>query len=214
MRDWSDLARSQAFVVMVQDWLNYLTQPQWTRHNLLPGDPIALHLPDGNHREAFLKTPSGASVELAAEPLLDGVMFRSTRTVLPGHYELQLGLSGDTIPFHIQRSLHESDLRDLSDDNRSLLKETAGLTQNLLSTGMAGHSHRDPVWPMLLMLLIAFMSAELVLSGIIARERFGTDSIPETLESISRLAVPSLTASMTHPFGDSKIASLTGDHRV
>jgi hypothetical protein len=214
MRDWSDLARSQAFVVMVQDWLNYLTQPQWTRHNLLPGDPIALHLPDGNHREAFLKTPSGASVELAAEPLLDGVMFRSTRTVLPGHYELQLGLSGDTIPFHIQRSLHESDLRDLSDDNRSLLKETAGLTQNLLSTGMAGHSHRDPVWPMLLMLLIALMSAELVLSGIIARERFGTDSIPETSESISRFAAPSLSAAATHPFGDSKIASLTGDHRV
>lgn len=123
-----------------------------------------LHLPDGNHRDAFLKTPSGDSVELAAEPLLDGVMFRSTRTVLPGHYELQLGLSGDTIPFHIQRSLHESDLRDLSDDDRSLLKATAGLTQNLLSTGMAGHSHRDPVWPILLMLLIAFMSAELVLS--------------------------------------------------
>jgi hypothetical protein len=40
--DWSDLARSQAFVVIVQDWLNYLTQPRATRHNLTPGDPISL----------------------------------------------------------------------------------------------------------------------------------------------------------------------------
>ena len=195
MRDWSDLAKSQAFVVMIQDWLNYLTQPQSTRHNLLPGDPIVLHLPDGNHRDAFLKTPVGDPIELAAEPLLDGVMFRSTRTILPGHYELQLGLSGDTIPFQVQRTLAESDLSDLTDNDRQLLKQTAGLTQNLLSDGMSGHSHRDPVWPMLLMLLIAFMSAELVLSGIIARERFGTESIPETSEIMSQFTVPAFANS-------------------
>ncbi|MEJ7596062.1 MAG: hypothetical protein WKF77_31515, partial [Planctomycetaceae bacterium] len=44
MRDWSELAKSQAFVVMVQDWVSYLTQPQATRHNLSPGDPISVHL--------------------------------------------------------------------------------------------------------------------------------------------------------------------------
>ena len=182
MRDWSDLAKSQAFVVMVQDWMNYLTQPQATRHNLLPGDPIVLHLPEGNHREAFLKTPAGDTVELAAEPLLDGVMFRSTRTTLPGDYELQLGLSGETIPFHVQRSVQESNLADLSDVERQLLRDTSSLTRNVQSSDLAVHTHRDPVWPTLLMLLIGFMSVELVLSGMISRERFGVEAIPETVE--------------------------------
>lgn len=190
MRDWSNLAKSQAFVVMIQDWLNYLTQPQSTRHNLLPGDPIVLNLPDGGHREAWLKTPAGITVEMTAEPTRDGVSFRSARTVLPGNYELQLGLSGEKIPFHVQRNLQESRLQRLSEDERGLLRETAGLTQNLLSSGLSGHSHRDPVWPLLLMLLISLMSAELVLSGFISRERFGTDSIPETAEDFTPLRAP------------------------
>lgn len=185
LRDWSDLAKSQAYVVMVQDWLNYLTQPQATRHNLLPGDPIVLHLPEGSHREAFLKPPAGEQIELAAEPLLEGVMFRSTRTILPGDYDLQLGLSGDSIPFHVQRSVGESNLAELTSDNRRLLRDTAGLTQNMLSSGMSSHSQRDPVWPFLLMLLIAFMSAELVLAGMISRERFGSEAIAETVETIA-----------------------------
>ncbi len=185
MRDWSDLAKSQAFVVMVQDWMNYLTQPQATRHNLLPGDPIVLHLPEGSHRDAFLKTPSGSQVELAAEPLLDGVMFRSTRTTLPGDYELQLGLSGESIPFHVQRTVQESNLQGLSDLERQLLQDTSHLTSHVSSSDMGSHVHRDPVWPMLLMLLIGFMTVELVLSGMISRERFGVEAIPETVEQIS-----------------------------
>ena len=187
LRDWSDLAKSQAYVVMVQDWLNYLTQPQATRHNLLPGDPIVLHLPDGSHREAFLKTPAGDQVELAAESLLEGVMFRSTRTTLPGNYDLQLGLSGESIPFHVQRTMQESNLKDLSKEDRQLLAETSGLTQSQLTSEMASLAHRDPVWPFLLMLLIVFMSAELVLAGLISRERFGTETIAETVEPVATL---------------------------
>lgn len=187
LRDWSDLAKSQAYVVMVQDWLNYLTQPQATRHNLLPGDPIVLHLPDGSHREAFLKMPAGDQVELAAETLLEGVMFRSTRTTLPGDYDLQLGLSGESIPFHVQRTMQESNLKDLSSEDRQRLAETSGLTQSQLSSEVASLAHRDPVWPFLLMLLIVFMSAELVLAGLISRERFGSKAIAETVEQVAPL---------------------------
>ena len=50
------------------------------------------------------------------------------------------------------------------------------------SSDLAVHTHRDPVWPTLLMLLIGFMSVELVLSGMISRERFGVEAIPETVE--------------------------------
>ena len=182
MRDWSDLAKSQAFVVMVQDWVNYLTQPQATRHNLSPGDPIAVHLTETENRDAILRTPHGDQIELTADTVSDGVIFRSSRTILPGDYSLQLGLSGESIPFHVQRNVEESNLAELTDEDHKLLADTAGLSGSLLSSNMSSNSHSNPVWPMLLMLLIALMSCELILSGIISRERFGAEVIAETSE--------------------------------
>lgn len=182
MRDWSDLAKSQAFVVMVQDWLSYLTQPQATRHNLSPGDPITVHLTETENRDAILHTPHGDQIELTADAAADGVVFRTSRTILPGDYRLQLGLSGDSIPFHVQRNQQESNLEGLSEEDHKLLADTAGLSRSLLNSGLSGSSHNNPVWPMLLMLLIAFMSVELILSGLISRERFGSAAIAETSE--------------------------------
>ncbi len=182
MRDWSELAKSQAFVVMVQDWLSYLTQPQATRHNLSPGDPIMVHLAETENRDAILHTPHGDQIELTADPVADGVVFRTSRTILPGEYRLQLGLSGDSIPFQVQRNQRESDLTGLSTEDQKLLADTAGLSRSLLSSGMSGTNQSNPVWPMLLMLLILFMSIELILSGLISRERFGSAAIAETSE--------------------------------
>lgn len=182
MRDWSELAKSQAFVVMVQDWLSYLTQPQATRHNLSPGDPISVHLAETENRDAFLRTPHGDQIELTADTDSGGVVFRTSRTILPGDYNLQLGLSGDSIPFHVQRNARESNLTGLSDDDHKLLADTAGLSGSLLNSSLSGTIHSDPVWPILLMMLIGFMSFELILSGMIARERFGTEAIAETSE--------------------------------
>jgi len=184
MRDWSELAKSQAFVVMVQDWVAYLTQPQATRHNLSPGDPISVHLAETDSRDAFLKTPHGDQIELTADTVPDGVIFRSSRTILPGDYSLQLGLSGDSIPFHVQRNPKESNLTGLSEEDHKLLADTAGLSGSLLNPNLSSTSQSDPVWPMLLMMLIAFMSFELILSGMISRERFGTAAISETSERI------------------------------
>jgi len=182
MRDWSELAKSQAFVVMVQDWVGYLTQPQTTHHNLSPGDPISLHLTETENRDAFLRTPHGDQIELTADTTSDGVVFRSSRTILPGDYSLQLGLSGESIPFHVHRNSEESDLTGLSDEDHKLLADTAGLSGSLLNANLSSTSHSDPVWPVLLMLLIAFMSCELILSGMISRERFGTETIAATSE--------------------------------
>jgi hypothetical protein len=184
LRDWSELAKSQAFVVMVQDWVSYLTQPQATQYNLMPGDPIAVQLSDTEHQEAFLKTPHGDQVVLTADAVSDGVVFRSNRTILPGDYVLQLGLSGDTIPFHVQRSSRESNLAALTDDDHKLLAQTAGLSTGMMDAGLRGSSQSDPVWPFLLMLLIAFMSTELILAGMISRERFGTAAVAETTERL------------------------------
>lgn len=179
---WSGLAKSQAFVVMVQDWMSYLTQPQATRHNLSPGDPIVVHQADAEHFDAILRTPNQNEIDLTADSIGEGVVFRSSRTTLPGDYTLELGLSGETIPFHVRRNARESDLAALTEDEQKLLAETSGLTQNMLSDGMSSVSHSDPIWPLLLLLLIGFMAAELVLSGLISRERFGSEEIAESSE--------------------------------
>lgn len=179
---WSELARSQAFVVMVQDWLSYLTQPQATRHNLSPGDPLSVHLADASQRNATLHTPHGDSIELTADAAGDGVVFRSSRTILPGNYTLELGAAGDGIPFHVNRDASESDLTSLTTADRQLLAEVSGLSRTAGSQAISVTNQTDPLWPLLLMMLVVLIAAELLLSGIISRERFGSDPIAETTE--------------------------------
>lgn len=179
---WSDLARSQAFVVMIQDWLAYLTQPRATRHNLSPGDPITLHLADAETRDAILHTPHGDVIELTADAAGDGFVFRSSRTVLPGDYVLELGTLGDRVPFHVSRDPLESNLTSLSTADHELLAELSGLSRSTVDASISGTNMSDPLWPLLFMLLIGVIVAELLLSGVIARERFGSDPIAETTE--------------------------------
>lgn len=179
---WSDLAMSQSFVVMVHDWLEYLTLPLATRHNLAPGDPISVHLADVQFTEATLTTPHGDEIDLASEPAGDGVVFRSSRTVLPGQYSLELGLSGEKIPFYVARDPRESNLAGLAAVDRQLLTATTGLSQSAISRQISGTNQRNPLWPLLLMILIALIAGELLLSGMIARQRFGSDAISETTE--------------------------------
>jgi Aerotolerance regulator N-terminal/von Willebrand factor type A domain len=193
---WSELARSQAFVVMVRDWLDYLTQPRATRYNLSPGDPISIHFADADMREATLSTPQGDEIELTADTASDGVVFRSSRTILPGDYSLTIGLSGDIIPFHVNRDPLESSLTPLTAADREMLDDLAGLSQSIASAALSGTSQNEPLWPTLLIILIAVMAAELLLSGMIARERFGSDPISESSELVASMAATS------SPFGD------------
>lgn len=177
---WSDLARSQAFVVMMQNWLDYLTQPLATRHNLKPGDPIAVRLPDSDSKHAVLTTPDGDEIDLTAEPVDGGVEFRSSRTIAPGDYSMQWGFSGDEVPFHVQRDPTESDLTALS---KSDVKRLADFVKQEVDPEIVQQSaamHSEAVWPLLLFGLIAVIAAELLLSGIISAERFGAESIKET----------------------------------
>jgi hypothetical protein len=185
---WSELARSQSFVVMTRDWLDYLTQPRATRYNLAPGDPISVHFADAEMRGATLSTPHGDEIELTAEPADDGVAFRSSRTILPGDYALSIGLSGDVIPFHVNRDPQESNLTPLTGDDTEALDELAGLSQSIASAALSGSSQSEPLWPTLLMVLIAVMATELLLSGMIARERFGSAPISESSELVSSMA--------------------------
>jgi hypothetical protein len=177
---WSDLARSQAFVVMTGEWMSYLTAPRAVQHNLAPGEPIIVERSDEGLSSAILNTPQGDEVELTASMREGRVVFQSGRTALPGDYTLELGTAGETIPFHVRRDEAESDLTRLSADDRKLFAELTGLWQDATADGFRGTTQSEPVWPLLLMLLIALMAGELILSGIIARERFGSNPIAES----------------------------------
>ena len=185
---WSELVRSQAFVVMVHDWLDYLAQPTATRYNLKPGEPIVMHVADADSRQATLRTPHGDEIELTADDAGDGTVFRTSRTILPGDYWLDLGLSGDSIPFHVTRDPGESQLTPLTAEDQELLARATAPRETAASS-QVGASHSDPLWPLLLMILIGLIAAELLLSGIIARERFGADPISETTEHWATSAV-------------------------
>ena len=177
---WSELARSQAFVVMVQEWLSYLTQPQATRHNLQPGEPISLQLAGSDAQEATLRTPQGLDVELTADPINGGVVFRTGRTVQPGDYSLEVGLSGDQIPFYVQRDPLESSLDPLHAADLELIADVSKQNRISLVDSSATSIPSDPLWPLLLIFLVGLMLAELMLSATMSRLRFGNDPISET----------------------------------
>ena len=176
---WSDLARSQAFVVMTQEWMSYLTQPRAVQHNLSPGEPILVERPDEGLRNAILNTPQGDEVELTADVRGDRVVFQSGRTALPGSYSLELGTAGEQIPFHVRRDDAESDLTALSAAEHKRFAELTEL-HDRTGEGFRGTTKREPVWPFLLMFLIGLIAAELILAGSIARERFGSEPIAES----------------------------------
>ncbi len=179
---WSELVRAQAFVVMVQDWLDYLSQPGATRHNLLPGEPISLHLDSREPAQATLRTPHGEEIELVSEPVGDRLMFRTSRTLLPGDYLLDVGFSGDGVPFHVQRDAQESQLAPRTADDNKLIAQLTGPSGDIAAASLVGVNHSDPLWPFLLIILIGLIAAELLLSGLISRERFGADPISETTQ--------------------------------
>lgn len=183
--EWSDLAKSQAFVVIVQDWLNYLTQPRATRHNLAPGDPISLQLAGTEISEATLRTPQGEDIELTAEATGSGVAFRTSRTTQSGDYSLEVGLTGDRIPFHVHRDPRESNLTPLSAADSQMLADLSVPGKHAANSTSMGMAPTDPVWPLLLTLVVVLILGELLLAGSMARRRFGSNPISGSREQMA-----------------------------
>ncbi|EMI17560.1 signal peptide protein [Rhodopirellula maiorica SM1] len=187
---WSDLARTQSFVVMVRDWIDYLAQPRATQFNLQPGEPIVMRTPYSEASEqsdqvaatAILRTPHGDAIELTANQRDDGFEFRSSRTRLPGEYELEIGLADQAIPFQVLRDASESNLEPLSSDAVQQITASTTATPSVERLSATASTQSDPLWPYLLIGLILLITGELVLSGILARERFGVAGIPEFSE--------------------------------
>ena len=196
---WSDLARTQSFVILVRDCVDYLAQPRATQYNLQPGEPIVLQLPEqssfqqgssadeqasasfaqANAPTGLLATPQGDAIELTAEQHEAGFVFRSSRTRVPGQYELEVGLAERRIPFQVQRELLESNLDSLTAEGERRIN--AAITPNPAEQAAAetASAQSDPLWPYLLVGLIVLIAGELVLSGLLARERFGSVGVPD-----------------------------------
>src|SRR5262249_21174448 len=131
-------------------------------------------------QEATLRTPQGLDVELTADPTSAGVVFHTNRTVQPGDYSLEVGLSGDQIPFHVQRDPVESSLDPLQAADFALLEEVSKPGRSLAIEASGAALASSPIWPLLLMLLLGFILTELMLSAKMSRLRFGNDPIAET----------------------------------
>lgn len=183
---WSDLARSQSFVVIVHDWLDYLTQPLSTQHNLVPGEQLAIRLPDSELKTATLETPHGNEIELTAESSDGGAVFRTSRTALPGDYRLETGQETAAIPFHVVRDSSESNLAALVGEQLESVQSLTDIEPKATEAGEIIEVGTEPLWPFLLIGLIAVIAAELLLSGMISRERFGSDPIAETTEPMNQ----------------------------
>lgn len=180
---WSGLTVSQSFVVMVENWLNYVSESAATDFNLRPGEPVVWKSSDPDLNSATLVLPNGEEVSLIGEVTDAGATFRSSRTTWPGDYRLETGIAGEAIPFRVARSPEESDLTSLTDQERETIALSLAPATTADSTALDAVAGASPFWPALLICLILAMSAELVLSGWIARQRFGLSGVADSSAS-------------------------------
>lgn len=184
--EWSNLPLLKAYVVMVHDWLDYLTAPTASRYNLAAGESIVLAAPASQHGgSAEIVTPRGRIATLSAVDEGFSHVFRHSQTRLPGTYRVRLGGgSGQAAeyPFHIAREADESNLRTLCEADLSELASVAGLqfgeTAPKTSLAATPAPRSEPLWGVLLAALVALLVAELVMASIVARRRFGDAAVP------------------------------------
>jgi hypothetical protein len=178
---WSNLPLLKAYVVMIHDWLDYMTAPQIAHYNLSPGAPIVASPPDeASQVSPTLINPLGREVPLVQVDTDIGSGVRFSQTQLPGAYRVRFTGQGTTnteIPFHVARDVSESDIRPLDATDRESLLASAGVQfgrdmARVPSTSQTA-SRREPVWTFLLAALVALLIAELVLASWLARQRTG-----------------------------------------
>ncbi|MEM8864962.1 MAG: BatA domain-containing protein [Planctomycetota bacterium] len=185
---WTSLPINKAYVVMVQDWLDYLTAPSLGRHNLTPGAEIVAQAPVGDgtsaggYTTASIQTPTGEEIDLAERGDLAASVFRFTQTRLPGAYTLQFSAAGDVVdnqPFQVPRRLAESTLDPLTESERVWFEETAGLQFGTQSptvasvTDTTAEPSLSPFWWTLLACVAALLAVELLLASHVSWRRMG-----------------------------------------
>jgi hypothetical protein len=178
--EWSNLPVLKSFVVLVHDWLDYLTAPSRSRYNIQPGTPIVARSRAGSESiSAKVLTPEGVRRNMSRWRDDDENLHRFTQTALPGLYRVEF--SDDppaALPrlFHVSRDLEESNLTPLTSASRDEIASLAGLQVGNNVKASASVSsikpHREPLWWILLGLLAALIVFELWLSSRVSRRRW------------------------------------------
>ena len=181
---WTDLPRTQAFVVLVRNWVKYLAEPRSPQFNLRPGQTLRYRLPVGNEsgridgNSALLTPPHGPAIELTPLQRVDGTEVSTSRTRHPGRYTLEIGLAEQAIPFEVARDPRESDLTPLTAAARQQIEAGLSVSPDTVSAeATAAPAASDPAWPWLLLGLIGLVLADLVLSGSLSTDRMGGPTI-------------------------------------
>jgi hypothetical protein len=179
--EWSNLPLLKAYVVMIHDWLGYVTAPTMARYNLSPGAPIIASAPKGAAgAAATLITSRGREISI---PALDGdepPVFRYTQTTLPGDYRIRFTAGGSPagdVPFHVAYDASESRIAPLTAVDRDKLLAQAGVQfAGAMAAAVQTRDsapRREPFWGILLAALVALLVSELMLSTWLARQRSG-----------------------------------------
>ena len=181
--EWTNLPQLKSYVVMVHDWLDYLTAPAMARFNLEPGNAIAAPLPaDVDGATAKLITPAGEEVELATAGGEESGLVRYSQTQLPGLYRVNFEAGGKStsLPFYVARDASESQAQSLEIDDQARLTELAGLQfegqDTEVTSAVANLQPRpkaEPIWGVLLIALVGLLIGEQLLSNWLARQRSG-----------------------------------------
>lgn len=186
---WSNLPITRAFVVMVQDWFDYLTQPAATQYNLAAGGRIEVSRPPSSARnEATLSLPDGSTKSLPLRESGDGFVYRYSQTHVPGRYEVHMvdGEERTSLPFQVVRDAKESELTLLTDEQREALSQSAGLefgdALESVIPEATGNRREKPIWNTLLAAVIILLVGELILATRAARRRTPSSTLAPTLE--------------------------------
>jgi hypothetical protein len=126
---WSNLPLCQSFVVMVHEWLWYLTESALVRRNLQPGEPLQVSVPlDAGNGGATVDTPASGLAQLVGREEQGRMIFRYAKTLFPGEYRLKI--SGGALPpeqFQVNRDPDESDFTPLTPAQIAAVREAGGV---------------------------------------------------------------------------------------
>jgi len=128
---WSNLPLCHSFVVMVHEWLWYLTEPSLVKRNLQPGELLEISRTIGaSDGIAALETPGGWDAQLIGSEEDGRLVFRYLKTQMPGEYNLKIAGTSDggrAEKFLVARDPEESNLTPLSVPQIEALSQSGGL---------------------------------------------------------------------------------------
>lgn len=177
---WSSFPLCHAYVVMVHEWLWYLTEPGLLKRNLRTGELLQASLPaDSSNGSCSLETPNGRPTQLVGEEEGGRVVFRYSKTLFPGDYRLAIPDAKQGAHFEkflVSRDPQESDLTPLSEEQIKSLTETGGLgfggdplSQPSRNQQIAAPPKAFAQW--LLVALVLLMAIEVTVAFWLARQR-------------------------------------------